>query len=242
LRPRSPSPVSRKENQTSRSEDPHYHDNDNNNDNNDDDDDEASSDVQWEQEQLRKAGLASLRAPYHPHLKTTHPSADPSVSFQSVAALDASLTAHHAKITDRLDLSARVQMRHLSERTHVLTSIADMETSLELVARDFDVSQDMWDYVSTLCFCLRAKSKEMDLYENQWETNQAADQIAAHTTMVRQSRRIYEEDGISSFVSSGVPLCLTFCVDVHFSFSVSRDLDPIEFVLLYVFHVWYTLT
>ncbi len=52
---------------------------------------------------------------------------------------------------------------HLSERTHLLTSIADVETSLQNVTRDFDSSQEMWDYVSSLCFCLRAKSRKLIL-------------------------------------------------------------------------------
>ncbi|KDO19372.1 hypothetical protein SPRG_15462 [Saprolegnia parasitica CBS 223.65] len=112
-------------------------------------DDDDGTDARWENEQLRRAGLPIPAA--SPVLQQRD------LSFQSFGSLLLSLEATHEALTERVDLRDRDRMRASVDAAQASSAIRDLESQLEKDAQTFDVAQDMWEYLSTLCFCLRAK-------------------------------------------------------------------------------------
>ncbi|EQC29215.1 hypothetical protein SDRG_13088 [Saprolegnia diclina VS20] len=111
--------------------------------------DDDGTDAQWENEQLRRAGLPIPAA--SPVLQQRD------LSFRSFGSLLLSLEATTEALTERVDLRDRDRMRASVDAAHASNAIRDLESQLEKDAQTFDVAQDMWEYLSTLCFCLRAK-------------------------------------------------------------------------------------
>ncbi|OQR89971.1 hypothetical protein THRCLA_22609 [Thraustotheca clavata] len=106
-------------------------------------------DTQWEQEQLRRAGL--VKGSSAPLLKQND------LTFQSFGQLQQVLIDHQADLVDRVDTRDRDNMRASVDAMHCAQAISEMESQLEKDSQTFDLAQGMWEYASTLCHCLRAK-------------------------------------------------------------------------------------
>ncbi|KAF0703766.1 Aste57867_7524 [Aphanomyces stellatus] len=122
--------------------------------------DESNADTAWEAEQLRRVGIHASSSSHH-----TAPTQASDLTFQSLGQLMGTLTAQRAALADKTDVLARDTQRIHVEITSLASGLAAMETALADAAATYDDVQGLWEYLSTLCFCLRAKATHLDVLE-----------------------------------------------------------------------------
>ncbi|KAG9400772.1 GC-rich sequence DNA-binding factor [Aphanomyces cochlioides] len=122
-------------------------------------DDGGSDDSEWEAEQLRRVGLQPAS-----HTAAV-PTKEKDLTYSSLGQLLVKLTAHKSSLVERCDVRSREAQRVEVEMNQLTASIAAMEASLSETGAVYDDIQALWEFLSALCHCLRAKTKEIDRLE-----------------------------------------------------------------------------
>ncbi|ETV93661.1 hypothetical protein H310_12429 [Aphanomyces invadans] len=124
-------------------------------------DEEDPAEMQWEAEQLRRVGIHPT--PSHSHAFSSTSDGTPSqLSFQSLGQLLTKLQTTHASLLDQKDLRTRDAQRTSVEMNQLTASIASLEAELTTCGVAFDDMQRLWEFLTTLCHCLRAKVRAVD--------------------------------------------------------------------------------
>ncbi|RHY78937.1 hypothetical protein DYB30_006157 [Aphanomyces astaci] len=141
--------------------------------------DDDPGDMQWEADQLRRAGLVppSRPAPLYSKTSSSH------LSFHSLGHVITKLQSTHATMVDQMDARARDVHRVDVELTQLASSIAALDDELAACGTTFDAMQTLWAYLTTLCHCLRAKGRALDRMSD--STRSESDSTRSESTHIQ---------------------------------------------------------